>query len=317
MSALRKGPKGFQLGGDRAALEAQQSRIQNRMDKLGPNAPGKYAKRLGKVQSALAGMPPDVSTQPVGSPDVQVGIGDINQGSLDLINQGFEQAGNVWKNNPLDQDYSAMRQQATDTAMNEFDRLNAGAYKQQDDQFQQEMAQRGIQVGSDAYEQAYQRRITDPRANARQGAMNNAFQMGQGEQQQMFNQAGFKAQLPFQQLSYMSPFYQAQMQAQQQQGQQGFLAGQNELDRQNALALQKMQGKQQLQAIRATPRGGGGGGGLSYDQQLGLIDREFYNNAVLNGMGGYPGGYPQQSTGNQFVQGLGAGIGMGFGSGLR
>jgi len=286
------------------------------MDKLGPNAPGKYAKRLGKVQSALAGMPPDVSTQPVDNP--QVSIGDINQGSLDLINQGFEQASNVWKNNPMDQDYTAMRQQATDTAMNEFDRLNASAYKQQDEQFQQEMAQRGIAPGSEAYESAYNRRINDPRANARQGAMNNAFQMGQGEQQQMFNQAGFKAQLPFQQLSYMSPFYQAQMQGQLQQGQQQFLGGQNELDRQNALALQKMQGKQQLDAIRATPRGGGGGyGGLSYEQQLGLLDREMYNNMVMGGFNGNPGMFPQQSTGNQFVQGVGAGINMGLGSALR
>lgn len=317
MSALKKGPKGFQLAKDQAGLLAQQQRIQNRMTKLGDAAPGKYAKRLGKVQTALTQFPAQTTpgTEAPAGPTAPT-IEDINKGGNQIINDQFGLIHDVQQNNPLAQDYNTMRGQATDYAMNEFNRQMQPQWKQQDEDFQQQMAQRGIAYGSDTYNKAYQQQIADPRANAQQGAFNNAFQLGQGEQAQMFGQGAQKAMLPFQQLSYTSPFYQGQMQNQLQQGQQQFLGSQNQMDRDQALKLQQLQGKQQLEAIRATPRGGGGGGGdLTYEQRLGLLDREFFNKQVLNAQnGGDPqgGGY-----GNGFASGIGAGTGAVLGSVFR
>lgn len=317
MSALKKGPKGFQLKEDQAGLLKQQQRLERRIAAQGDNVAPKYGKRLDKVKTALNNFPtttaPDATDPTTGAPMATTGT--INEQANNLMSDQFQQIQQSMQQNLMGQNYEPMRQQATDYAMAEFNRQMAPQYKQQDNDFQQELAQRGIAYGSDAYNKAYQQRIADPRANAQQGAFNNAFQLGQGEQNQMFNQNATRTMMPFQQLQYTSPFYNAQMQSQQQMGQQNWLAGQNQMDRQSALNLQRLQGQQAIQQIRATPRGGGGGGDLSYDQRLGLLDREFYNQMVMNGLA--QPAQQQGNAGNGFASGIGAGVSGALGSMLR
>lgn len=335
MSALKKDPKnkkdnkGFQVGTDAQTLAQQQAVFQKRVD---AGKTGKAVKNLAAVNKAIGalGTDPGQNPQPAPTqaptPQNTQGFTEATDNANSYLNNVFGQLQNQGQFNPGD--YTQMRQQASDVAMNEFNRQNSARFAQEDANFEQQMAEQGIDPNSEKYR--YLKGQNDlSRQNAIQGAQNNAFQMGQSEQAQAYGQAANTYNMPLNQLNAMSPYYGYQNQANLQQGQQNWAAGQNQLDRDFTAGqtqggydfqreMAKLQQKYALQLQNNAPRGGGGGGGggLTYDQQLGLIDRNFYNNMVLSGMQNGQQ-VPLPGVGSGVSQGVGVGVGVGLGAGLR
>lgn len=300
---------GFTPGTDMATLQAQQQRLQQRIDKKGGNAP-KYQKRLNAVNQAMQqqqqpgnpaeGQPPPAPTFEQIGEQVNTGIGNVLQNFGQPFDPGQYQM-----------QFGDMRQKAADTVMNQFNRQMQPQFQQQERDFRQMMAEQGIPENSEAFKQRYQSEVANPQSQARQNAMDQSYLTGAAEQQQGFNQAFQGAQMPMMQLQALSPYYTQQGAMQMQQGQQGWQGQQNQMQMQHELELARRGNKYALQQIAAAPRGGGGGGGgLSYDQQLGLLDRQMYNNMVLQGMRQGQQA-PQQSGGSSFGQGLATGATMG------
>ena len=310
MGALNNKPRGFQLGKDPSSLQAQQQKLQGIIDRKGGKAP-KAIQRLEKVNGALGAMP----TQQQQAPQ-NPGFQNVTNSSNDYLQGVFGQLQGQGQFNPGS--FQDTRQQATDVAMNEFNRLNQGRFSQEDAAFEEQMTAQGIDPTSEKFRNLNSERMLN-RNSAIQGAQNNAFQMGQGEQAQAFGQASSKYQMPLQQLQAASPYYGYQAQS-----------SENALDRQHQVGMQQggfdfqkelaaLQQKYSLQQIAATPRGGGGGGGLSFDQQMALqnnaIDKNYYNNLILSGV--QAGNQPQRGGVAQGVaQGVGQGISAGITSGL-
>lgn len=329
--ALRTEPKGFQLGADQASLQKQQQIFQQRADKKGENS--KAYKNLQKVNSALGALNtapsnPALPQNPVQipSPDVQQGWNDVSGRSNDYMSNIFGQLQNQGQFNPGD--YGQQRQQAMDSVMSEFNRTMQPQFDKEQGDFRQRMAEQGIPENSEKYKYL-ETQMQNQQQGARQGAMNQGYGLGMQEQQQGYGQAAQTYQMPLNQLNAVSPFYGYQNQMNMQQGQQQWASGENQMDRtqQGNLAqggydfqkeLAKLQHGYNMQLQASAPRGGGGGGssGLSYEQQLGLVDRNFYNNMVLQGVqNGQQMPYPGAAGGA--VQGVGAGVAAGLGSALR
>lgn len=307
-------------------------RIQKRINFLKSSRPGdpEIKKLQRKLEGLNAAPPPAADT---GMADAGQGAGDgfdqVNDQSNQLMNQYMQQMQQQGQFNPnglpsLNQDYSQMRQQAEQRVMESFERQMGPVFQQQQAAFDQQMADRGIPMGSELYERE-KKNLLDAQQGQRQNAMSQAFQMGASEQAQAFGQASqannqmfgqqlTQYQLPASQLGVLAPFYGGQNQANMQQGQQQFIGGQNAMDREFQKELAALQAKYQMnqlkfQAAHPGPTGGGGGGGaLSYDQRLGLLDREFYNNLALQGMQLGQGLPPQP---NQVVNGIAQGVAQG------
>lgn len=304
--SLNKKPGGkFQLATDQAGLERQQQRWQKRLDSDRGNKK-RQKRRLRRINKALGalGNAPDETAN--------VGFGDITQQSNQYLGGLFEQMQGQGQFNPGS--YQDMRQQATDTAMSEFDRLNQSRFANEDEAFYQRMAEQGIPQDSEKFQKLNQERMMN-RNSAIQGAQNQAFQLGQGEQQQAFNQAATKYRMPMEQMQSVAPFYGYQHQANLQQGQQDFQTGLAEQQFGYNKELADLQNQYRLQQIAATPRGGGSGA-LSFEQQKALIDHRFYNDLVSQGLAQNQGGGGPGFAGGA-AAGLGAGAQIGLGAGLR
>lgn len=311
MSALRRRPGARLAKVDDAALQQRQARLQGRIEAKGGNAP-KLQRRLNRVNRQMdkrgisAPPPPTQPTTPAPPTMEEIG-GQVNSGISQIL-PGVTSPFDPGSYQPQFQD---MRQLASDTVMNQFNRQMDPQFQRQEANFRQMMAEQGIQEGSDAFRQRFQDEVANPQSQARQNAMDQAYLTGAQEQQQGWNQSFQGAQMPMMQLQALSPYYTQQGAMQMQQGQQGWQGQQNQLQMQHELELARRGNKYALQQIAAAPRGGGGGGGgLSYDQQLGLLDRQMYNNMVLQGMRQGQQA-PQQSGGSSFGQGLATGATMG------
>lgn len=311
--ALSTSPK-FSLGTDRETLMAQQARAQAKIDAKGKKAK-KARRNLKQINSALGALGTD--PQPTTPTPQQESFDQATLGANNQINSLFDQMQSQGAFQP--QDYTQSRQQATDVAMNEFNRLNEDRFAYEDEEFRRRMAAEGIDETNPKYE-ILQKRREQQRASDIQGAQNNAFQLGAQEQNTAYNQAYQTHMSPYSQLNTITPFYAGQNQQNLQSGAQDWQAGQNQLDRQQQSSLAQsgynfqkelaaLQNKYALQQIAATPRGGGGGS-LSYDQQLALqnnsLDKNFYNNLVLAGIQNGQGA-PNPSVGSGVAQGIGAG----------
>lgn len=232
-------------------------------------------------------------------------------------------------------DYQQQFDASYQNAMNRFNRTMQPEFDRQRQDFQQMAAERGWDPTSQAFGDAYQRQVTNPQEQARQGAMESAFTSGlQGQsqaygqasntygqnllgQQQGFNQYATQYGAPLAGLAAFSPYFGAQAQGIQQQNQFDFLGGQNALDRQQQEKMAGLQNKYALQQIAAAPHGGGGGGGgLSLADQIALQNNSFYNNMVLAGLQNGQQ-MPMPGMGSGFAQGLTAGAGATIGSVLK
>jgi hypothetical protein len=319
--------RGFQLGADQASLQAQQQRYQGIIDKKGGNAP-KAQQRLKKINNAMGALNtnPSVNTQqPAPEPtQQQQGFDNVTNNSNQYLNNVFGQLQNQGQFNPGN--YQDMRQKASDTAMNEFNRQNQPRFQQEDADFEQQMAAQGIDSTTEKYKRL-KGDMMQNRNSAIQGAQNNAFQMGQGEQSQAYNQQYNTWQAPLQAMQASQPFYGYQNQQQMQQGAQQWQTGENQADRNLQTGMQQggfdfqkelagLQHKYNMQLQASAPRGGGGGGGgLSFDQQMALqnnsADRQFYNNMVMYGIQNgnqLPQGGATQGLTNGIASGVTAGV---------
>jgi hypothetical protein len=297
MGALSTDPR---QPGQRGANALRQERLQ--------------AQRQKKAGGALGTNP--AAAQPVQTASTQPAFDQATTSANNYLNSTLGQLQNQGQFNPGD--YSQSRQQATDTAMNEFNRMNKDRFAQEDQSFNQNLLDQGVDPASEKGRNLAQQHNLS-RSSEIQGAQNNAFQLGQGEQAQAYNQQYSTFNQPLNQLQAMSPYYGYQNQNQQAQLDRNFTQQQTQGGYDFQREMAKLQQKYSLQLQNNAPRGGGGGGGgggLSYDQQLGLVDRNFYNNMVLSGMqNGQQVPYPGAAGGA--AQGVGNGVAVGLGAGLR
>jgi hypothetical protein len=325
--------KGFQVGTDQGTLDAQAAKYQQILDKKGANKAPKAQKRLEQINNARSALTVSPGQNPAAptanpTPDYMQGFDDNTSRANDFMGDIFGQLKSQGQFNPGD--YMQARQQASDVAMSEFNRQNQGRYAQDDAAFEQRMAEQGHDTNSERYKFEKSQRDLQ-RGNEIQGAQNNAFQLGQGEQAQAYGQAANTFNMPLNQLNAAQPFYGYQSQANMQQGAQNWQSGENTLDRSHQLGMQTggfdfqkelagLQHKYNMKLQAAAPRGGGGGGGgLSYEQQMALqnnsIDKQFYNNMVLNGLQNGQQ-LPQGGYGQGAAQGAAQGIATGITAGL-
>lgn len=304
---------------DAEGLAAQAAKLREKIKAKGgkENAQKAYNRlqQVKKAKGSLATNPEDVQAEV--DPYQQVG-----DQSNEYLNNLFGQLQGQGAFNPGD--YTADRQKASDNVMADFER-NMGPQQQREmERFQQQMAAQGVPENSEKY-RYMQGQLRQQQDSQRQNAMSQAFSAGQGEQQQAYNQASQTYQMPLTQLQSVTPFYGYQTQQNMQQGQQQWQGGQNlaqqKLDwkiAKTGYANQKdiagMNNSTQLQAA-AMAAANRGGGGLSFDQQLALEDRRFWNNQAAQ-MGQLNSGGNQGSVGNSAAQGFAAGVGQGIGSSL-
>lgn len=284
-----------------------------------PNSDPKYNGQKAKAANQAAAGAVDPQTQQYN--DTMSKAGGVQNGLL-------EQAANRGEFNPQTMgisqfnpgDFQQQFQGAYDSALDQFNRSSQPAFDRQKQDFDQMAAERGIDPTSKQYAEMYKARISDPQETARLNAQDAAYQTGMGAQAQaygqsantygqnlgaqgqQFGQASTQYQMPFANLNYLSPYFQAQYGQQMGAQQQGYNRENMAQQQKNALALQN----------NAPRGGGGGGGGLSLPDQMTLMDRQFYNNMVLGGLNG--GQQPAPNMGNSALQGMANGIGAGIGA---
>ena len=239
------------------------------------------------------------------------------------------------------QDYGAMRQKAEQMAMESFDRNMGPQFQREESAFRQRMAEQGVPETSESYKQQYMD-MKNTQNSARQNAMTQAFQSGQGEQaqaygqqaqnyqlgmagrDQQFNQGLAQYRLPMEQLGALSPYYGGMQQNNQFGQQMSFNEKQAELQRQHDEQMAAQQNRYQIGQMKLNSKlnpqrggggGGGGGGGMSLQDKMALLNQEFYNNMVAGSMQN-GNQMPLPGYGGGFLQGAGQGIGAGTTLGL-
>jgi hypothetical protein len=237
-------------------------------------------------------------------------------------------------------DFQQQFQGAYDAAMNQFNRSSQPAFEQQNKDYEQMAAERGWDPNSEVAKNRF-KQIQDNQNNARLNAQDAAYQTGLGAQNQAYTQASnsygqnlgaqgqqfgqqqTQFQMPFQNLSALSPYLQAQYGQQMGAQQQGYTEQNAATSQDYAKELAALQQRYTMQnakfavANRQGPSGGGGGGGgggLTLADQIALQNNAFYNNMVLGGLNQPQSNVP--NTGNAALQGFANGVGAGIGAGL-
>jgi hypothetical protein len=160
----------------------------------------------------------DYGNMPLEQQNWEQQFGTLNYGANQgLMNQmQFAQAQGAFNPGSFQQQMD----QAYNNVMDQFNRTTQEQFRQEQQNFEQMAAERGLDPSGEAY-RALQKQVFDRQDMARQNAMSQAQQAAQGVQAQAYGQAASTYQMPFQQMGAFAPFYgaQANMQAQQ-QGQQ-------------------------------------------------------------------------------------------------
>lgn len=278
---------GFQVAQDPSQLAAQEARINRAIAAKGgiANAP-KWANRLTAVQQAqgAAGQTPQ-------QPTFDYTTGQANQAISGAFN-------NIQNLQPMNMDYGAMRQKAEQTAMDAFNRQMQPQFQREEADFQQRLAQQGIDPNGEQARKMYEQMKQQQNAMT-QNAMTSAFQAGQGEQAQMFNQGVTGQMLPYQQLGALQPFYASQAAANLQGQQNRWQGRQNDLSRAAALQQSRI----------------GAGGNLTMADRFALQDQQFQQQMALQAQQqAFNAGQPL--PGNNMVNAGIAGVGQGLGAGL-
>lgn len=191
-------------------------------------------------------------------------------------------------------DYEAMRQKAADSVYGSFEKRNEPLFKQQQEQLQTEMMNRGISQDNPMFAERM-RQLQESQNDARLQAQNQAFLTGQGEQAQGFSQGLQTWQQPYAALGQVSQLPMAQ---------QGFQWQMGEAEKNREFEKWRTQQElaNRLQVAKTGGSRGGGGGGLSYEQQLEL-ERQKY---IMQITGRIP--LQQPNPWNAAIGGVGAGI---------
>jgi hypothetical protein len=140
------------------------------------------------------------------------------QFGMDILGRASQfDPNNPWAN-AQQQGFTDQLEAARQSVMGEFERTMAPEFQRQDAEFQQRMAEQGIDPNSGAY-QAQFRAIKESQNNARNQARSQAFQLGSQYQQQGYEQFIGGQKLPFEQYAATEKMwtlpYSAQMEAQQ------------------------------------------------------------------------------------------------------
>lgn len=215
----------------------------------------------------------------------------------------FQQMGEYAKQfnpNTFQQQYEPQFGEQMNRAYNaiydQFNRRNEQEFARQNQDFQQSMAERGLDPNSEAYK-TLSKQLTDRQDLARQEAQNAATQQSYAVEQQGYEQATGTSLLPGQiQGQYMAPYL----------AQYGTRAAMDLASQQQGFAkeLAALENKYKLQQIRAVPRGGGGGGGQQPD---------YFGQYVLNDLGNrYAPEGSSPNYANYGIQGGTAGFGNAF-----
>jgi len=187
--------------------------------------------------------------------DVRAEDAQVNQIGSDIYQQ---MGGYAQQFNPatFQQQYEPQFNQQMDRAYNniynQFERRNQAEFARQNEEFQQSMAERGLDPNSEAYK-TLSKQLTDRQDLARQEAQSAATQQAYAVQQQGFEQATGTSLLPGQIWNQYSAPYLAQYGTRSAMD----LSAQNQQYAKELAALD-FKYKQRLQ--QSAPRGGGGGG---------------------------------------------------------
>jgi hypothetical protein len=178
--------------------------------------------------------------------------------------------------------------------MDAFNRNMQPQFQREEADWRQRMAEQGIDPNGERARKEFEQ-MRQSQGSMTQNAMTSAFQAGQGEQAQMFNQGVTGQMLPYQQLGSLQPFYGSQAAASLQGGQNTWQARQNELNRRAAL--------QQLRI--------GAGGQMTMADRMALSDRDFQNSLALqtNAAALQQGG-EMPNYANSAISGVAAGAGQ-------
>lgn len=293
---LAADPK-FKLASDDAGLKAQRASILKRLQASGGKARNpQLASQLQQIDVAAKKMrATPVQTQQTPAGEQPATYESVNQnalGGMDMYMDQMQQNG-AFNPGTFDDQFN----KAYDTTMNRFERRMNPQFSQQREDFDQRMAERGISAGNEAYNREFQN-FQQSQEDARLNAMDQAYNTGMAAQNQAYGQAANTYQMPAQMLGAYSPFYAGQTNQMMQNDAQA-----HELD-----AMKRQFGyNMKLQA--AAPRGGGGGGGgMSMADRFALMDREMYNQMVMQGMQNTQGG---QQQGNPYTNGILNGVATG------
>lgn len=208
--------------------------------------------------------------------------------------------------------FDQQQKDAYGRVMSQFDLSTGKQFQREAADFEQMAAERGLDPAGRAYA-ALKEQMTTRQDTARQQAMMSGQDAANQVQQQAFNQASQTYQMPGAMLGAYSPFFNQMGQQNQLNTQFGFDKQKMGIDQQNQLERMKQDNKYRLQQIAATPRGGGGG--MSVDQQKDLL--LFQSGLRMAEQAGQPGAPQGPSAGNQFLAGVGQGVGAGITGWLR
>lgn len=282
--------------------ERQQARYRKILANKGRKAANQFLAKTSGKPVTLPGQkapPPAGPTGPAnepapGTPFEQLTPEQQGQEMGDVGGQIFTQMGGYAQQfdpRTFQQEYETGFNQEMDryrqNVMSQFERRNQRQFEQQRLATQQQIAERGLDPASPAA-QELMRQQNEREDLARQEAMSAAEQGAYGIQQQAFGQARETALMPGQ---IAGQFIDPAMLGYQQAGAVNLAR----IGGEQQLAQQRLVGKQRLQEIRATPRGGGGGGGGGMDP--------FNQYMFQNLMGRYEQSPPQPNLGAQIVGG--------------
>lgn len=306
-SALNKTPQATQKSPSRDSREMDQyKKAQENIKKYTYDSP-EYkgaAKRLETIGAKYGlkwqqWIPKGSNNQPppIGA-DVRAEDAAVGNVGSDLLQQ---MGGYAAQFNPatFQQQYEPQFNEQMNRAYNavydQFNRRNQGEFARQNQEFQQSMAERGLDPNSEAYK-TLSKQMTDRQDLARQEAQNAATQQAYAVNQQGYEQATGASLLGGQIANQYAAPYMAQY---------GTRAAMDIASQQNdyakELAALDFKYKQKLQ--QSAPRGGGGGGGGT----------DYFGQYVLNTLGqNYAPQGSSPSYANAGIQGGAAGFGNAF-----
>lgn len=274
-------------------LANRQAKIQGKLEN--PNLSDKRQAKLENKLNKINKVSDRFNTTGLG------GINNVTQQTNAALSDQLEFIKDQGQFNP--QDYMQARQAASDAVMSEFDRYNNPIFQQQQDEFKQDMYNKGISPDNPLYAKL-ERRMLDNQYQQRQSALNNAYQLGANEQQTAFNQQYQTYQSPYQNMQALSPMYNAnmnfygnrisdKMQMDLQQNQQNFQSSQNQLDRDAQMRIASM-------------RGAGGAAPPPIDKESQFIDQWIMQNAQASNQPKPPSA--GEIAVGSFAQGFGQGV---------
>lgn len=265
--------------------ERQQARYRKILANKGRKAANEFLRKASGKAVTLPGQkpPPPGPTGPANEPapgtsfeqltPEQQGqeMGDVGAGIFVDMGEKARQFDPATMQQNYEMQFGQERERYTQNLMDQFERRNQRQFEQQRLATQQQIAERGLDPASPAA-QELMRQQNEREDMARQEAMSQAVQGSYGVQAQAFGQSKEQG-LMYGQIA--GQFMEPGMLGYQQAGAMNLA----EQQARAAMEQQRLVGRQRLQEIRATPRGGSGGGGAPQMSPFEILER----NSLMQG----------------------------------